>query len=78
MAMANAGPDTNGSQFFITEIATTQLGDGYTIFGKCNEVDLVKKIANVEKVCPSCPEGEPDKERPKTDVVIKKVTISKG
>ena len=78
MAMANAGPDTNGSQFFITEIATTQLGDGYTIFGKCNEVDLVKKIANVEKVCPSCPEGEPDKERPKTDVVIKKVTISRG
>jgi len=78
LAMANAGPDTNGSQFFITERATTELGGGYTIFGKCNEADLVKKIANVEKVCPSCPDGEPDKERPKTDVTIKKVTISKG
>jgi peptidyl-prolyl cis-trans isomerase A (cyclophilin A) len=78
MAMANAGPDTNGSQFFITEVATNMLGDGYTIFGKCNEVDLVKKIANVEKVCPSCPQGQPERERPKTDVTITKVTISKG
>lgn len=41
LAMANAGPDTNGSQFFITFVPTTQLNGGYTIFGELVEGDAV-------------------------------------
>jgi peptidyl-prolyl cis-trans isomerase A (cyclophilin A) len=73
LAMANAGSrgghGTNGSQFFITEIAPTWLNGKHTIFGQCKEVDLVKKITAVDK-------GPQD--RPKTDVVMTKVTISKS
>ena len=47
LAYANAGANTNGSQFFITEVATPSLNGGYTIFGQCDEatVELVKQIA---------------------------------
>jgi cyclophilin family peptidyl-prolyl cis-trans isomerase len=47
LAYANSGPDTNGSQFFITEVAVPHLNGGYTIFGQCDEasVELVKIIA---------------------------------
>jgi len=45
MAMANAGPDTNGSQFFITFGPTEQLNGGYTIFGQVTEgMDVVNAI----------------------------------
>jgi cyclophilin family peptidyl-prolyl cis-trans isomerase len=49
LAYANAGPDTNGSQFFITEIPYPSLNGGYTIFGQCDDaaVELVKKIARM-------------------------------
>lgn len=49
LAYANSGPDTNGSQFFITEVPYPSLNGGYTIFGQCNEaaVDLVKQIARM-------------------------------
>ena len=69
LAMANAGPRTNGSQFFITEGTPTYLNGRHTIFGKCDPLAVVTKIANVEK-------GPRDK--PTTDVVIKHVTISRG
>ncbi|MGB0030009.1 MAG: peptidylprolyl isomerase, partial [Candidatus Sulfotelmatobacter sp.] len=36
LAYANAGPNTNGSQFFITEVATPHLNGNYTIFGQCD------------------------------------------
>jgi peptidyl-prolyl cis-trans isomerase A (cyclophilin A) len=49
LAYANSGPDTNGSQFFITEVPTAHLNGGYTIFGQCDDaaVELVKTIARM-------------------------------
>ena len=49
LAYANAGPNTNSSQFFITEVPTPHLNGGYTIFGQCDEatVVLVKQIARL-------------------------------
>jgi peptidyl-prolyl cis-trans isomerase A (cyclophilin A) len=49
LAMANSGPATNGSQFFITEVPTPWLNDKHTIFGQCDEasVEIVKAIARV-------------------------------
>ncbi len=51
LAYANSGPDTNGSQFFITEDVahSKHLSGGYTIFGQCDDaaVELVKKIARM-------------------------------
>jgi peptidyl-prolyl cis-trans isomerase A (cyclophilin A) len=69
LAMANAGRDTNGSQFFITETPQPALNHGYTIFGQCTPVDLVGKIARVER----SPGDKPVK-----DVKMTKVTITKG
>jgi peptidyl-prolyl cis-trans isomerase A (cyclophilin A) len=51
LAYANAGPDTNGSQFFVTEVPYPSLNGGYTIFGQCDDpsVELVKKIARLPR-----------------------------
>ncbi len=70
LAMANAGPNTNGSQFFITVTATTWLTGKHTIFGEVIEgQEIVNKITAV-------PRGPQD--RPKKDVVLKKVTVEKA
>lgn len=47
LAMANAGPGTNGCQFFVTDAATPWLDDKHTVFGRCREVDVVAAIARV-------------------------------
>jgi len=47
LAMANSGPGTNGSQFFITENAPDWLNGKHTIFGKCKDLETVKAIARV-------------------------------
>jgi peptidyl-prolyl cis-trans isomerase A (cyclophilin A) len=69
LAMANAGPDTNGSQFFIMEGSKPGLVGGYSIFGQCKDPDVVKKITSVKT-------GANDK--PDEPVTITKVTITKG
>ena len=67
LSMANAGPNTGGSQFFITLDATPWLDGKHAIFGKVVEgLDVVKAIGKVKT-------GAQD--RPQTDVVMKKVTI---
>ncbi len=51
LAMANSGPATNGSQFFVTEVPVPHLDGKHTIFGQCDAeaVELVKKMARVPK-----------------------------
>lgn len=49
LAMANAGPNTNRSQFFITEAPQSSLNGGYTIWGQCGNIDVVKAIARVKR-----------------------------
>ena len=68
LAMANAGPDTNGSQFFVTVAPTDWLSGKHTIFGEVTEgYDVLEAISKA-------PTGAQD--RPSTDVVLERVEIT--
>jgi len=68
LAMANSGPNSNSSQFFITEDAVPELNGKHTIFGQCDphSVLIAQSIAHVERNA---------EDKPITPVVINKVTI---
>src|SRR3954469_10148106 len=70
LAMANSGPATNGSQFFITEVPTPHLDGRHTIFGQCSpeSVDLVMQIARKA--------ADPRDNRPYDPVKISEIDIA--
>jgi peptidyl-prolyl cis-trans isomerase A (cyclophilin A) len=68
LALANSGPNTNGSQFFITELPFESGNGHYVIFGQCDDasVDVVKAIARVQR---------DSNDKPLSPVMLQKVTI---
>jgi peptidyl-prolyl cis-trans isomerase A (cyclophilin A) len=68
LAYANAGRDTNGSQFYITVGRRPQLDGGYVVFGYCDNVGVIEQIVAVKRDV---------NDKPLQPVLIRKVTIAR-
>ena len=69
LAMANSGPNTNGSQFFITEGTPSHLTGRHTIFGECTPMELIRTIGAVNTGA---------RNKPLEDVVLQNVRIDRS
>lgn len=70
ICMANRGPNTNGSQFFIMDGSAPHLDGGYTVFGKCGPETVIEKLASTPL--------DPHTRQPAKAPVMTRVTISRG
>jgi peptidyl-prolyl cis-trans isomerase A (cyclophilin A) len=72
LSMANAGPNTNGSQFFITEGATPHLDNHHSVFGQVEGTESLERISKIASVATG------PGNRPQTPIVINDIKIMKG
>jgi peptidyl-prolyl cis-trans isomerase A (cyclophilin A) len=72
LSMANSGPNTNGSQFFITEGPTPHLDNRHSVFGQVKDPESLEVISKIGDTATDA------QDKPKTPVLIKSIKIIKG